>query len=65
MMLALTWSWAPIRIAVVFVVTAIGHLVTKAIAEAAVAPTRIGMRWIRGGRSVIRPTPRNASNCAQ
>lgn len=35
MMLALTWSWAPILSTVVFVVTALGHFITKAIVEAA------------------------------
>lgn len=33
--LVLSWSWAPILIAAVFVVTAFGHFVTKAVAEAA------------------------------
>lgn len=47
MMLALTWSWAPILITVVFVVTALGHFITKAIVEAAVTKVRIGVRWVR------------------
>ncbi|WP_433681755.1 hypothetical protein [Nocardia sp. CA-119907] len=49
--------------AVVFVVTAIGHFVTAAIAEAAVAHARdrnaLDSRR-RGGRGVMRPTSRNA-----
>ncbi|MEV0249850.1 DUF1361 domain-containing protein [Nocardia sp. NPDC050712] len=46
-LLALTWSWAPILIAAVFVATAAGHFVSKAVAEAAVVSTGRGARWLR------------------
>ncbi|WP_107656578.1 DUF1361 domain-containing protein [Nocardia suismassiliense] len=40
MVLALTWSWAPILIVATFLVTAAGHFVTKAVVETAVADLR-------------------------
>ncbi|WP_433654502.1 DUF1361 domain-containing protein [Nocardia sp. CA-128927] len=40
MLLALTWSWAPVLIVAMFLVTAIGHFVTKAVVEATVAGVR-------------------------
>ncbi|MCM6776909.1 DUF1361 domain-containing protein [Nocardia sp. CDC159] len=46
-MLSLTWSWAPLAIAVLFVVTALGHFVTKAVVEAAVANLRRALLRIR------------------
>ncbi|RDI61642.1 DUF1361 domain-containing protein [Nocardia pseudobrasiliensis] len=46
-MLSLTWSWAPAAIVVLFVVTAVGHFVTKAVAEATVASLRRAILWIR------------------
>ncbi|MEV6769124.1 DUF1361 domain-containing protein [Nocardia sp. NPDC051030] len=47
MMLALTWEWAPILIGAVFVATALGHFVTRAVVEAGVASARRGARLIR------------------
>ncbi|MFI9402759.1 DUF1361 domain-containing protein [Nocardia sp. NPDC052316] len=55
MVLALTWSWAPILIVATFVVTAVGHFVTKAVVEAAVVEVR---RFrIRRGVATTRPGP--------
>ncbi|WP_280316804.1 DUF1361 domain-containing protein [Nocardia wallacei] len=39
-LLALSWSWAPAAIVVLFLVNAVGHFVTKAVAEATVDSTR-------------------------
>ncbi|MEV0296660.1 DUF1361 domain-containing protein [Nocardia sp. NPDC050710] len=50
MLLALTWSWAPILIAAVFVATAVGHFVTRAVVEAALASAVRGVRWARAVR---------------
>lgn len=47
MLLALTWAWAPMLIVVMFVVTALGHFVTRAVVEAAWDSTRRGARWAR------------------
>ncbi|WP_405179008.1 DUF1361 domain-containing protein [Nocardia sp. NBC_01377] len=46
-LLALTWSWAPVLIAAVFVATAVGHFVTGAVVEAAVASGRRGIGLVR------------------
>ncbi|WP_327145750.1 DUF1361 domain-containing protein [Nocardia sp. NBC_01327] len=56
MVLALTWEWAPILIAAVFVATALGHFVTRAVAEAGVASARRGARLVRGLR-LAPPSP--------
>ncbi|MRH87464.1 DUF1361 domain-containing protein [Nocardia sp. SYP-A9097] len=56
MVLALTWEWAPILIAAVFVATALGHFVTRAVVEASVASARRGARLVRG----LRLTPPSA-----
>ncbi|MEV6274711.1 DUF1361 domain-containing protein [Nocardia sp. NPDC051832] len=55
-LLALTWSWAPILIAAMFVATAVGHFVTKAVVEAAVLSAGRGARWLRAvaGRPDLR-----------
>lgn len=50
MMLALTWEWAPILIAAVFVATALGHFVTRAVVEAGVRSARRGMELVRALR---------------
>ncbi|MFC9893178.1 DUF1361 domain-containing protein [Nocardia sp. NPDC127579] len=55
-LLALTWSWAPILIAAVFLATATGHFVTKAVVEAAVASAGRGARWLRDTRTRSAPT---------
>ncbi|WP_067713066.1 DUF1361 domain-containing protein [Nocardia yamanashiensis] len=47
MVLALTWEWAPVLIGAVFVATAVGHFVTRAVVEAGVASVRRGARLIR------------------
>ncbi|RDI48383.1 DUF1361 domain-containing protein [Nocardia mexicana] len=46
-LLALSWSWAPAAIVVLALVTAVGHFVTKAVAEATVASTRRALLWLR------------------
>ncbi|MFB7716379.1 MULTISPECIES: DUF1361 domain-containing protein [unclassified Nocardia] len=56
MVLALTWEWAPILIAAVFVATALGHFVTRAVVEASVASARRGVRVVRA----VRLTPPSA-----
>ncbi|MEU1204298.1 DUF1361 domain-containing protein [Nocardia sp. NPDC005825] len=50
MMLALSWNWAPVLIAAVFVATALGHFVTRAVVEAGVDSARRGARLIRTRR---------------
>lgn len=55
MVLALTWEWAPILIAAVFIATAVGHFVTRAVVEASVDSARRGMNLMRALR-VPRPT---------
>ncbi|MBF6328647.1 DUF1361 domain-containing protein [Nocardia transvalensis] len=50
-LLALSWSWAPAAIAVLFVVTALGHFVTKAVVEAAVTSFRRSLTWLRPATS--------------
>lgn len=45
--LVLSWSWAPVLIFAVFVVTALGHFVTKAIIEAAWDALRRSARRLR------------------
>ncbi|WP_067814260.1 DUF1361 domain-containing protein [Nocardia inohanensis] len=47
MVLALTWEWAPVLIGAVFLATAVGHFVTRAVVEAGVASVRRGARQIR------------------
>ncbi|GAB3206172.1 DUF1361 domain-containing protein [Nocardia tengchongensis] len=47
MMLALSWNWAPVLIAAVFVATALGHFVTRAVVEAGVDSARRGARLLR------------------
>jgi uncharacterized membrane protein len=46
-LLSLTWSWAPAAIMVLFLVTAAGHFVTKAVIEAAVADLRRALLRLR------------------
>ncbi len=46
-LLALSWSWAPAAIVVLALVTAVGHFVTKAVTEAAVASTRRALLRLR------------------
>ncbi|MBF6065137.1 DUF1361 domain-containing protein [Nocardia terpenica] len=46
-LLALTWEHTALAIAVLFVTTAVGHFMTKAIAEATVATTRRATLWLR------------------
>ncbi|MFI6866299.1 DUF1361 domain-containing protein [Nocardia sp. NPDC050406] len=50
MVLALTWEWAPILIAAVFVATAVGHFVTRAVVETALSSARSGMEFVRALR---------------
>ncbi|MBB5913717.1 putative membrane protein [Nocardia transvalensis] len=52
-LLALSWSWAPAAIVVLFGVTAAGHFVTKAVAESTVDHTR---------RALVRLRPASDSN---
>ncbi|MEC3918060.1 DUF1361 domain-containing protein [Nocardia sp. CDC160] len=47
MMLALSWNWAPVLIAAVFVATALGHFVTRAVIEAGIESLRRGARLWR------------------
>ncbi|MFC9994213.1 DUF1361 domain-containing protein [Nocardia sp. NPDC127526] len=51
MMLALTWEYAPILIAVMFIVTAVGHFVTRAVVETGAASARRGVELIRTVRT--------------
>ncbi|NNH75157.1 DUF1361 domain-containing protein [Nocardia uniformis] len=51
MMLALTWEWAPILIAAVFVATALGHFMTRAVVEAAADSARSGAELVRALRA--------------
>ncbi|GAA5093762.1 DUF1361 domain-containing protein [Nocardia iowensis] len=55
MLLALTWSWAPVLIMAMLLATAVGHFVTRAVVEAAVA----GVRSIVAGmkRAAVTTTP--------
>ncbi|GAB2698896.1 DUF1361 domain-containing protein [Nocardia thraciensis] len=46
-LLALSWSWAPAAIVVLALVTAVGHFVTKAVAEATIASTRRALLRLR------------------
>ncbi|WP_067545213.1 DUF1361 domain-containing protein [Nocardia crassostreae] len=46
-LLALTWEYAPILIAVMFIATALGHFVTRAVVETGVASARRGAAWLR------------------
>lgn len=55
MLLALTWEWAPVLIAAVFVATALGHFVTRAVVEASAESVRRGARLVRSLR--LTPPP--------
>ncbi|WP_067691536.1 DUF1361 domain-containing protein [Nocardia jejuensis] len=55
MVLALTWEWAPVLIGAMFVATALGHFVTRAVVEATVASMRRGARVTRHFRLTPRP----------
>ncbi len=46
-LLAFSWSWAPAAIAVLFVVTGLGHFVTKAVVEDTIDTTRRAIVWMR------------------
>ncbi|WP_306362102.1 DUF1361 domain-containing protein [Nocardia sp. CC227C] len=54
-LLALSWEWAPILIAAVFVATALGHFVTRAVIETAADSVRRGALFLRTPRAA-RPT---------
>ncbi|MVU77966.1 DUF1361 domain-containing protein [Nocardia sp. ET3-3] len=47
MLLALSWSWAPVVITAMFVATAVGHFVTRAVIESGVEAARKGARLLR------------------
>ncbi|WP_282780287.1 MULTISPECIES: DUF1361 domain-containing protein [unclassified Nocardia] len=47
MLLALGWEWAPLLISAVFVATAVGHFVTRAVVEAATDSVRRGALSLR------------------
>jgi hypothetical protein len=43
---SLSWSWAPVLILATFVVTAMGHFMTKAVVEAAWTTARRNLRLL-------------------
>lgn len=47
MLLALSWHWAPVVITAMFVATAVGHFVTRAVIESGVDAVRKGARLLR------------------
>lgn len=47
LMLGLTWEWAPLLITAMFIATALGHFVTRAVAEATMASARRTVQAVR------------------